>query len=69
MKTITINISNDKLAKKVLDLLSGLKQEGLEIVNKEDFEDLKLLKYTRKEETMSFEDYLKNEYSNSKIGN
>ncbi len=68
MKSITINISNDKLAKKVFDMLSGLKHEGLEIVNKEDFEDLKMLRHTRKEESMSFEDYLKNEYSNSKIG-
>lgn len=65
MKSITINISNDKLAKKVLELLSNFKKEGLEIVAKEDLDDLKLLKATREEESVPFEDYLKNEYSNS----
>jgi Txe/YoeB family toxin of Txe-Axe toxin-antitoxin module len=65
MKSITINISNDKLAKKILELLSDFKKEGLEIVAKEDLEDLKLLKATREEESLPFEDYLKNEYSNS----
>jgi hypothetical protein len=65
MKSITINVSNDKLAKKVLELLSDFKKEGLEIVAKEDLEDLKLLKATREEESLPFEDYLKNEYSNS----
>lgn len=65
MKSITINISNDKLAKKVIDMLSGFKKEGLEIVAKEDSEDLKLLKATREDESVPFEDYLKNEYSNS----
>jgi len=65
MKSITINISNDKLAKKVMELLSGFKKEGLEIVAREDLEDLKLLKATRQDDSISFEDYLKNEYSNS----
>jgi hypothetical protein len=65
MKSITINVSNDKLAKKILELLSDFKKEGLEIVAKEDLEDLKLLKATREEESLPFEDYLKNEYSNS----
>jgi len=32
----------------------------LEIVSKEDIEDLKLLKATREEKTLSFEEYLKN---------
>ncbi|MBW6534869.1 MAG: hypothetical protein K0B11_07670 [Mariniphaga sp.] len=65
MKSITINISNDKLAKKVIDMLSGFKKEELEIVAKEDLEDLKLLKATRDDESVPFEDYLRNEYSNS----
>jgi hypothetical protein len=62
MKSITINIYNDVLADKVIGLLEVLKSEGLEIVDKEDFEDLKLLKETRKEDSVPFEDYLKNEY-------
>jgi hypothetical protein len=65
MKSITINISNEKLAKKVINMLSGYKEEGLEIVAREDLEDLKLLKATRKDESVPFDDYLKNEYSNS----
>lgn len=62
MKSITINIKNDKLADKVIGLLEFLKNEGLEIVDKEDMDDLKLLKATRKEESIPFEDYLKNEH-------
>jgi hypothetical protein len=62
MKSITINIYNDVLADKVIGLLEVLKSEGLEIVDKEDFEDLKLLKETRKEDSVPIEDYLKNEY-------
>jgi len=61
MQTLTINIKNESLTEKVLWLLEHLKQDGLEIISKEDIEDLKLLKATRKEETISFEDYLKNE--------
>lgn len=61
MKSITINIKNDKLADKVIGLLEFLKNEGLEIVSKEDVDDLKLLKETRDEESVSLEDYLKDE--------
>ncbi len=61
MQTLTINIQNESLTKKVLWLLEHLKQDGLEITSKENIEDLKLLKSTRKEETVSFENYLKNE--------
>ena len=61
MKSITININNDKLADKVIGLLEFLKKDGLEIVSKEDMEDLKLLKATRDEESVSFEEYLRNE--------
>ncbi|HQO10512.1 MAG TPA: hypothetical protein PLK90_01440 [Clostridiales bacterium] len=42
MKTITINIKNDNLT---------------EIVSKEDLDDLKLLKATRKEKAIPFEEY------------
>jgi len=61
MKTITININNDKLADKVIGLLEFLKNEGLEIVSKEDVDDLKLLKETRGEASVLLEDYLKDE--------
>ncbi len=61
MKSITININNDKLADKVIGLLEFLKKDGLEIVSKEDMEDLRLLKATRDEESVSFEEYLRNE--------
>jgi len=61
MQTLTINIANDTLVDKVMWLLEHFKNDGLEIVSKEDMEDLKLLKATRKEETISFEEYLKNE--------
>ena len=42
-------------------LLEHFKKDGLEIVSKEDIEDLKLLKATRDEKTTSFEEYLSNE--------
>jgi len=61
MQTLTINIANDSLVDKVMWLLEHFKNDGLEIVSKEDIEDLKLLKATREEETLSFEEYLKNE--------
>jgi hypothetical protein len=61
MQTLTINIQNDTLMEKVLWLLEHFKKDGLEISSKEDIEDLKLLKATREEETVSLESYLKNE--------
>jgi hypothetical protein len=61
MQTLTINITNDTLLDKVIWLLEHFKKDGLEIVSKEDIEDLKLLKATRDEETTSFEEYLSNE--------
>ncbi len=61
MQSITINISNDKLAEKVTWLLEHFKHDGLEIVSREDMEDLKLLKMTRKEKSVPFDEYLRNE--------
>lgn len=61
MQTLTINIQNETLTEKVLWLLEHFKKDGLEIISKEDIEDLKLLKKTRSEEMVSFEDYLKDE--------
>ena len=59
MQTLTINIQNDTLMEKVLWLLEHFKKDGLEISSREDIEDLKLLKATREEETVSLESYLK----------
>ena len=56
-----MNITNDILVKKVVFLLEHFKNNGLDIILKEDIEDVKLLKATREEETISFEEYLKNE--------
>ncbi len=61
MQSITINISNDKLAEKVTWLLEHFRNDGLEIVSKEDVDDLKLLKATRKEKSVPLDEYLKNE--------
>jgi hypothetical protein len=61
MKSIVINIENENLEEKVVWMLEHFKSDGLEIVSKEDIEDLKLLKETRIEESITFEEYLKNE--------
>ena len=61
MQTLTINIQNETLTEKVLWMLEHFKNDGLEISSKEDIEDLKLLKSTRNEESVSFENYLINE--------
>jgi hypothetical protein len=61
MQTVTINIQDESLAEKVLWILEHFKNDGLEIVSKEDLDDLKLLKKTREEESIPFEEYLKNE--------
>jgi hypothetical protein len=61
MQTLTLNIKNETLFKKVIWFLNHLKKDGLEIVSQEDLDDLKLLKATSDEETISFEEYLKNE--------
>lgn len=61
MQSITINIKDDKLADKIKWLLEHFKDEGLEIISKEDMDDLKLLKATRNEESVPFDEYMKNE--------
>lgn len=60
MQSLTINIKNEALVEKVIWLLDHFKNDGLEIISKEDIEDLKLLSATRNEESISFEEYLKN---------
>ncbi len=61
MHSITININNDKLLDKVTWLLEHFKNDGLEIVSKEDMDDLKLLKATRNEDSIPFGAYMNNE--------
>jgi hypothetical protein len=62
MQSITININNnDELAGKVIGMLNELKSDDLEIVLTEDMGDLKRLKATRNEESISFNQYIKNE--------
>jgi hypothetical protein len=41
--------------------LEHFKNDGLEIISKEDIDDLKLLKATRKEKSIPFNAYLENE--------
>lgn len=60
MQSLTINFKNEILVDKVVWLLEHFKKDGLEIVSKDDIEDLKLLSATRNEETVSFDEYLKN---------
>ena len=59
MQSLTINIDNDKLADKITWLLEHFQGEGLEIVSKEDMDDLKLLKTTRSDDSISFDDYMR----------
>jgi len=61
METLTLNIKNKQILEKILWFLKDFEQDGVEIIEKEDLEDLKLLAETRKEETISFDEYLKNE--------
>lgn len=61
MEVITININNPNLTDKVIWFLTRLEADGLEIISKEDVQDLKALKATRVEESISFSDYMNNE--------
>ena len=61
MESITINVRDGQMAERILWFLKHFEGEGLEIVSREDLDDLRLIKETRGEETISFEDYLKNE--------
>jgi hypothetical protein len=54
MQSLTINVHNEQLFSKVVWLLEHFKQEGLEIVDREDMTDLKMLSETRHEETVPY---------------
>ncbi len=64
MKTLTINIKNDDISEKIVWFLKQFNNNELEIIDKEDWHDLKLLLLTRHEESIPFEEYLKNENQN-----
>ena len=61
MQSLLINIKNDSVVDKVRWLLEHFKNDGVEIISQEDMGDLKLLSATRKEPSVSFDEYLKNE--------
>jgi len=61
MQTISINIKNKETKDKIIWFLKHLETEGVEIISQEDIDDLKLLAATRREESIPFSDYLKNE--------
>ena len=60
MLSLTINIKDINLQEKVLWMLKHFEKDGLEIISKEDFNDYKLLQATRNDESVPFEEYLKN---------
>jgi hypothetical protein len=62
MQTLTIGIQDNTLMQKVLWLLEHFKKDGLEIIEKNDLGDLRLLAQTRDEERVAFEEYLNNDY-------
>lgn len=59
MQSLTINFQNPQIFDKFLWLLDHFKQDGVEVVSKEDIDDLKALSKTREEESIPFEEYLK----------
>ncbi len=59
MESIVINVKDRQLAEKILWLLEHFQSDGLEIVFPENWSDLQLLKATRNEDTILFDDYLK----------
>ena len=61
METLTLNIKNKQTSEKILWFLKHFEKDEVEIIEKEDWEDWKLLVSTRGEESISFEEYLKNE--------
>ena len=60
MRTLTINIKNSETYEKINWLLKKLKDD-VEIISEEDLGDLILLAETRGEESVPFEEFLKNE--------
>ena len=57
--SLNIQINSDNLAQNIKCLLEKFKSKKLEIIEREDLGDLKLLKATRDDETISFNKYIK----------
>ena len=57
MKSITINIKDDSVVEKVTWMLNHFKEDGVEIISKEDLNDLVLLKSTHGEDSISLDEY------------
>ncbi len=57
MQSLTVNIPNDNILEKITWLLDHFKNDGVEIISKENIEDLKYLSATRKESSIPFEEY------------
>ena len=60
MNTITIRIKNDSLTEKIVWLLNHIKEDGMEIIFNDDIQDFELLRATRNDKSISFDEYLKN---------
>ena len=60
MKTLTINIKDDEVVEKVTWMLEHFEKDGVEIISREDWEDYHLLRDSRKDDSISFNEYLKN---------
>ena len=60
MKTLTINIKDDHVVEKVTWMLEHFEEDGVEIISQEDWEDYHLLRDSRKDDSISFNEYLKN---------
>ncbi len=65
MKSITINIKDDSVVDKVTWMLNHFVDDGVEIISKEDLDDLVLLKSTQGEDSISLDEYFNNESPNS----
>jgi hypothetical protein len=61
MQTLNINIKDKETSDKLLWLLKHFNKNEIEILEQNDLIDLKLLSATRQEESIPFEEYLKNE--------
>ena len=60
MQSLTVNIKNNALTDKVLWMLKHFENDGLEVSSVENIDDLKSLKATRNESSISFSEHLKN---------
>ncbi len=61
MQSIVLNVPNDQLLGEILHFLEPFRKEGVEVASQEDMEEWKLLAETRNEDSISLEEYLKNE--------